>query len=239
MIKSISVLGVRADDVTMDEAVEAIESFVRSGKPHLIVTLAAEMVMAAQSDDRLKTLINDAALVVPDGGGIVWAARRIGTPIRGKVAGVELIEKLCSVSADKGWKLFFLGGKPGVAEAAAAAIGKKYPGTRIIGVHHGYFKDEEIVPILERTKPDILLAGLGFPKQEAWLAEHLPRLGIPAGIGVGGSFDVHSGKLKRAPRWMIALNLEWCFRLLQEPRRLMRMLSIPAFMLRVVRSGKS
>lgn len=226
----VTILGVRVHDLTMAEALAHIERFVSSESPHLVVTLGTEMVMAAQGNREFRRIINEASLVLPDGGGLIWASRRLGDPLREKVAGIDVLCELCRLSGSKGWKIFFLGGKPGVAETAAANIRVRFPEARIVGTHHGYFEDREVLPILEKARPEIVCAGMGFPRQERWLSTHLPALGIPVGMGVGGSFDVLGGKLKRAPPWMRDLNLEWLFRFVQEPRRLKRIFSIPLFM---------
>ncbi len=226
---SIMMLGIQVHNVTMKETVERIETFVRERGPHLIVTLGTEMVVDAQKNAKFRETVNQASLVLPDGGGLVWASRVLGEPLRERVAGIDLIQAISKESGEKRWKIFLLGGKPGIADAAASELTRKFPGVNIVGIHHGYFRDEEVLPILEKVKPDILLAGMGFPRQEFWLSEHLASLGIPVGIGVGGSFDVLAGRLKRAPAWMIRFNLEWLFRFFQQPTRFRRMLKIPYF----------
>jgi N-acetylglucosaminyldiphosphoundecaprenol N-acetyl-beta-D-mannosaminyltransferase len=230
-LEKILILGIPVHRITMQEALLQIEKFIRSKKSHLVITLGTEMVVAARKNHELQRLIHSASLVVPDGGGLLWASRRLGKPLPEKVAGIELVEKLCALSGEKNWKLFFLGGKPGIAEKTVLHLKEKFPNLNVAGFYHGYFKDEEVLPLLQSAKPDILFAGLGFPKQEQWLSKHLEALQIPVGIGVGGSFDVLSGNLKRAPAFFLRLNLEWLFRFLQEPRRFKRILSIPLFML--------
>lgn len=234
--RKIRILNIPVCDVTVSEALAIISEYIGSKQPHLIVTLGTEMVMAAQKNLEFRNVIESASLVLPDGGGLLWASRRLKTPLREKAAGIELIRRICSASAQKNWRLFFLGGAPGIAQTAGDKLRRQFPGLNIVGIHHGYFQeDNEILNKIMEAKPDILLAALGFPRQEIWLNQHLSHLKIPVGIGVGGSFDVIAGKLKRAPNWMIRLNLEWLFRFFQEPRRYKRILNIPVFMSRVYR----
>lgn len=230
MPESIELLGVHVHAASMNEALQNIERFTREKKPHLVITLGTEMVIEARKNAAFRNLVNGADLVLPDGGGLVWASRVTGNPLQGKVAGIELLENICRLSGEKNWRLFFLGGKPGIARRAAEKIKARYLNAKIAGVYHGYFDEKILIPEILVAKPDILLCGLGSPKQEFWLAEHLEKLKIPVGIGVGGSFDVLAGKLRRAPQAMIRLNLEWLFRFFQEPKRLRRILKIPYFM---------
>lgn len=230
-LNTIEILGVKIHNITLQQALESIDSFVKSKKSNLIVTLGTEMVMESQKDSIFRRLINSASLVLPDGGGLIWASRRLGTPLQKKVAGIDLLLSVCERSPQKRWKIFFLGGRPGVAELAERNIRAKFPDANIVGTYHGYFTPSEILPVLQSAKPDILFAGMGSPRQEFWLKENLEQLKIPVGAGVGGSFDVLAGKLRRSPAWMIGLNLEWFFRFFQEPRRFRRILKIPLFML--------
>ena len=231
-VPSVSILGVKVHDVTMPEALDRVSDFIASRAPHLIVTLGTEMVMGARRDRSLLNLVNGAALVIPDGGGLIWASRRFGTPLREKVAGIDFLQEICRLSGDRGWKLFFVGGKPGIAAAAAEKIRSRFPGAIIVGTHDGYTGVDEMLPALQEAKPDVVFAGMGFPRQERWLLELMSAAPpIPVGVGVGGSFDVLAGKLQRAPAWMIRLNLEWLFRFFQEPKRFRRIFNIPAFML--------
>lgn len=227
----VTLLGTKVHSLSMNNALNEIENFIGERKSRLIITLGTEMIIEAQKNEAFRRLVNQADLVLPDGGGLIWASRVLGTPLHEKIAGIELLENLCRLSKEKKWKLFFLGGKPGIAELAALKIKSRYPNATIVGIEHGYFDENKILPELAAAKPDILFCGLGSPKQEFWLSNHLKVLGIPVGMGVGGSFDVLAGKLKRAPKWMINLNLEWLFRFFQEPKRFRRILKIPYFMM--------
>jgi N-acetylglucosaminyldiphosphoundecaprenol N-acetyl-beta-D-mannosaminyltransferase len=232
-LPTVEILGVKIHNVVMGKAIECIEEMIHSGKSNLVITLGTEMVMVAQNNPNFRDLVNRSPLVLPDGGGLLWASKVLGTPLQERIAGIDLLESLCKLSQEKQWKIFFLGGKPGIAELASQKIRIKFPKINILGTHHGFFSQTEISSILKNQKPDILFAGLGAPRQEFWLEENLHAFGIPVGIGVGGSFDVLAGKLRRAPAWMMQLYLEWLFRFYQEPKRFRRIMKIPLFMLRI------
>ncbi len=235
-LQEISVLGVKVKDITVSETAELIEKFVlERDKPHLIVTLGTEMVMASQKDSDIRDLINGASLVCADGAGVVWGARKAGLKLREKAAGVEILEEVVKRSSESKLRIFLLGAKPGTAEKTAENLKKKYPNCNIVGTYHGYFKDDsEPIDIVKKAKPDVIFTALGFPKQEKWYLNHAKELDIPVGMGVGGSFDVLSGKIERAPMWMRKLSLEWLYRLIKEPSRFGRMMSIPKFIFAVL-----
>lgn len=241
MTEHISLFGVRVDAVTMTEATALAAEFINCRQTHLIVTVNTEMVMLARQDHDLKHIINNAALAVPDGAGIVWAARRFGRPLPERVAGFDLVMHLLALAPQRGYKLFFLGGAPGVAEAAAAAACSLFPGLIIVGTHHGYFsadQDGQIVKQIAASQADILLAALGVPKQEKWLWNNMAHLPVPLLMGVGGTFDVLAGVAKRAPMWMQRVGLEWFYRLLKEPWRARRMMVLPRFAWQVLLAKK-
>ncbi len=234
------ILGIKVHGVGMDEAVKTIGDYVTEQTPHLVVTLGTEMIMAAQKNDTFREAIEHASLVVPDAVGVVWAARRLNLFDRQKVAGIELMARLLDESQKTGWRVFFLGAAPGVAEEAAAALRQGYPGATVVGTHHGYFKDDaEVLQAIREAKPDILFLALGSPRQELWYWQHRDDLGVPVGMGVGGSFDVYAGRMSRAPRWMISLGLERTWRLIKEPSRWRRMTVLPIFALTILRQPRS
>jgi len=235
------VLGVRVDAVTMDKAVEIIEAFIGGGEPHLVATANAEMVMAAQNDLQLAGILEKADIVVPDGAGVVWAARYQGCEVPERVAGYDLVQRLLARSAACGYRVYFFGGADGIAQRAAETAKVWYPGITVAGVRHGFFTPAEMPGIIEEIRVkrvDILLVALGVPKQEKWLAANMRELDIPVSIGVGGSFDVMAGNVKRAPLWMRRLSLEWLFRLLLQPQRAIRMLALPRFVFAVLGAKK-
>jgi N-acetylglucosaminyldiphosphoundecaprenol N-acetyl-beta-D-mannosaminyltransferase len=233
--KRLNILGVNFDPVDMDEALEIIDGFIKERKPHRVVTLGTEMTMMARKDKELTDIINSSHLVVPDTAGIVWSTKLLYSKKINKVAGISLLEKLAERGAKIGYSFYFLGSKEGIAETAADNLRNKFPGLKIAGTHHGYFrgKDQEVINEINSLKPDILIIALGVPHQEKWAYKNLEKLDVSVCIGVGGSFDVLSGTLDRAPQFMIDFNLEWLYRLYREPSRFIRMLALPHFMLLV------
>ena len=236
-MEKIDILGVSLHPVNMSESLDIIETFIEEKTPHLVVTLGTEMTMMARKDKELKDVINKTHLVVPDTAGIVWSASMLhGKKIK-KVAGIDLLQKLAERGAQKGYDFYFLGSQEGVAEKAAENLRERYPSLNIAGTHHGYFrgKDEEVIEEIKKVKPDILIIAMGVPSQEKWAYKNLEKLAVPVSIGVGGSFDVLSGKLDRAPAWMIKLNIEWLYRLYREPSRFMRMMALPHFVILILK----
>ena len=226
------ILGVKVDCLTMKQAVKKIDALIKNKTPSIVATANAEMLMFANSDAELKNILNGAAMVTADGAGTVWAARHLGYDMPERVAGVDLVTNLIS----KGYKIYFFGAAEGIAELAAENVKKKF-GANIVGTRNGFFTPEEIPKIIEdinASNADILLAALGVPKQEKFLAANLSKLKIPVNIGVGGTLDVLAGKVKRAPRWMQRAKLEWLFRALLQPSRAGRLLALPKFVYKVV-----
>lgn len=234
----VDILGVRIDRESMQETVTKIKKVVENHQVIQVITANPELIYATGKDARLKQLINSAQIVTPDGVGVVWAAKHLGYPVAERVTGIDLVEALFPVAAEKGWRVFLLGSKPGVAELAAQKVEAKHPGF-VWQAEHGYFSREEEPALLEKIhefKPDLLLVGLGAPQQEFWIFSHLD-LGTVT-IGVGGSFDALAGLNKRAPQWIQDLRLEWLYRLVRQPQRLRRQLVLPRFALKVIRSSK-
>lgn len=220
----------------MDAAVTAILTFARKGAGAQIVTLGTEMVVYAQRDRRYCDVVNSCALSLCDTVGLLLVARRRGAAIEERVTGVELIEHLCARAAREGISVFLLGGSPGVAQRAASVLQTRYAGLAVAGTRDGYFSATESAAVaasIRATGAGVLFAGMGFPRQEFWLADHLLETGCGAGIGVGGSFDVLSGNVRRAPRAWQRAGLEWMYRLVTEPRRWRRQLALPRFALLV------
>ena len=241
MGERLEILGVGIDKVNSQQALEKIGEFIASGQPHQIVTANAEIIYQASKNEKMRHVINNAQMVTADGSGVVWASRQLGEPLEQRVTGIDLVNSICEQSAKDKWKIYILGSAPGVAAAAAVNIRNKFPGCNIVGTHHGYFnakEEKQILAELEQLKPDVLFVALGAPKQEYWIAGHLAELGIPVGMGIGGSMDVLSGNVKRAPKWMQKMSLEWLYRLLIQPTRFKRVLALPKFMLAVKKQAK-
>jgi N-acetylglucosaminyldiphosphoundecaprenol N-acetyl-beta-D-mannosaminyltransferase len=230
---SIEILGCRVDAVPAGEAVARLVAAAQGSQPTRVVTLGVEMVMHAQRDARFRATIARFDLSLCDTIGILLASRLRGGPLRERVTGVDLIQPLARRSAASGdVRFYLLGGAPGVAQRAAALLRAQYPAVHISGTRDGFFTSDEsaaVASAIAASGANVLLAGLGSPKQEFWLENWLPITGCPVGIGVGGSFDVIAGTKKRAPRAMQRLGLEWFFRLMQEPSRWRRQLALPQF----------
>jgi len=231
------ILGVPFDVLTMEGAVEKVVHFFEDGGRHIICTPNPEIVMEAQNDEQLMNILKAADLVVPDGVGIVWASKYSSAKISERVAGYDLGQNIMKRMAKTGKSAYFFGGAPGVAAAAAKRMIKEYPGLKILGTRNGYFnsKDEkEIIAEIKALKPDLLLVGLGASKQEKWIYENLRFTGVKVAMGVGGSFDVMAGNLKRAPKIYQKLGLEWFHRLVSQPTRIKRMMRLPKFVIKVI-----
>lgn len=235
----VEILGALIDKVNMGEALERIASFIVKGPPHQVITLNAEIIYRAQTEPELMRIINAADLVTPDGAGVVWASRHLGNPVPERVTGIDLLQAIAARANTDGWRVFLLGGGTDVARDAAARLKQNFPKLNIVGVHHGYWEpaeNEAIISLIQAVRPDVLFVALGAPKQEYWISRYLQELQVPVCLGVGGSLDVVAGRVKRAPRWMQKLQLEWLARLIREPSRWRRMLALPKFAVRVIRS---
>jgi N-acetylglucosaminyldiphosphoundecaprenol N-acetyl-beta-D-mannosaminyltransferase len=213
---------------SMAQALDAVARLIQDGGTHQIVTLNGAMLVRAAHDDSVRLLLNNCTLAIADGAGVQLTARLLGAPALARIPGVEFAEAICALAAHRGYRVFFLGAQPGVADAAADALHRRYPSLTVAGVLHGYFTDEEfVIAQIRHSSPHILLVGLGFPRQEQWIAAHRDRLGVPAIMGVGGTFDVLAGRVHRAPRWLQNFGLEWVYRLVQEPRRWRVVIGLP------------
>lgn len=238
----VSILGLPVHAVTMESTLAAIDAFIRSGRPHHIVTADASMLVMAQDDLDLRCIIAQADLVTPDSIGVLWAAKKTGQSLYERVSGVEIVEELCARSARCGYRLFLFGAAPGVAEQAASRMCAKYPGAQIVGTRNGFFKPEEseaVADEIRACRPDVVCVALGIPKQEKFIAAFRDQIGAGAYIGVGGTFDVLSGNVRRAPRWMRKLLLEWLWRLLSNPRKISKVRLLPRFVALVRQSNKA
>ena len=236
MNERVEILGVKVDAVTMSQAVEGVINLIAAGKSSMVATANAEMLLNATHDAELKRILNAANLVVPDGAGTVWAARHLGKFMPERVAGADLVQELMKIAPAHGFKFFLFGAAPDIADKAKAKAETLYPGIKIVGTRNGYFKaddEPDIIAQIKSSRADILLAALGVPKQEKWLFKYKDELKVPVSIGVGGTFDVMAGIVKRAPLWMQKARLEWLFRAMLQPSRAGRLLALPKFVWKV------
>ncbi len=237
MRKTTEILGVPFDCISMHGAVEKIMGFFEDGGRHIVCTPNPEIVMEAQKDEQFMNILKAADLVVPDGVGIVWASKFSQRRIKERVAGYDLVQSILKNMQGLNKTVYFFGGAPGVAASAAKRMLKEYPQLKIVGTRNGYFsskEEKEIISEIKALSPDLLLVGLGAPRQEKWIYENLRFTQAKVAIGVGGSFDVMAGNLKRAPKIFQKLGLEWFYRLLCQPTRIKRMMRIPKFVIKVL-----
>lgn len=231
----VEVMGVPIDNVTMDEALEAALRLLEKPGAAYCVTPNAEIVYETLTNEALRRIVCQADLVLPDGAGVVLGAKILGTPLKQKVAGIDFADNLMRLLEHTDRSFYFLGGKPGVADAAAEKLHVKYPDLTVGGTHDGYFQEEKtVLEDINDKKPDVLFVCLGAGKQEQFMYDHRKDLDVGLMIGLGGSLDGFAGNVKRAPKWMIRLNLEWLYRLIKEPRRIGRMMRLPKFLLKVL-----
>jgi N-acetylglucosaminyldiphosphoundecaprenol N-acetyl-beta-D-mannosaminyltransferase len=234
---SLHVLGVRVDDVTADETLTLVERFIAERTPRQICTVNPEFVMRAQQDELFRNVLRNAAVCIPDGIGLLWAARRLGHPLRERVAGSDLVGQIAARAAQLDWRLYFLGAAPGVADQAATILQAHYPGLVIAGTFSGSpvpVEEDDIVERIRTARPDVLLVAFGAPAQDVWIARNQPRLNVPVAMGVGGSLDFIAGVAQRAPAWVQRAGLEWLYRLIREPWRWRRQMALPRFVWRVL-----
>ena len=235
----IDVLGVSFDDLTMDEAVEIALGFMQERRACYACTPNPEIVMAAKGDAALRAALSGAELVLADGVGITKAAAMLGTPLKSRVPGIDFASNVISRLAQRGGSVYLLGAKPLVAEAAAEKLTQTYPGIVIAGTNDGYFTDD--APVIEKinaASPDFLMVCLGSPKQELWMYANAGRLSCGLMAGLGGSLDVLAGNVQRAPETWRRLGLEWLYRVIKEPKRLGRVMKLPAFVLEAAAEGR-
>ena len=224
---TVAVLGVPFHNVTMDETIALIEDQIREGGFHQVATANVDFLKNAMRDKSLRDILCSCEMVVPDGMPIVWMSHLVGTPLKERVSGIDLVERLADVSSRRGYGIFLLGASEASSHRAAKVLRQRFPQLRIVGRYSPKLQPiekmdhEEILRRIEESRPDILLVAFGNPKQEEWIAMHRNRLKVPVCIGVGGTLDFISGTVARAPRWMQRHGIEWLHRTWQEPKRLL------------------
>ena len=227
------IMGVTFDDVTLEEAVAAGEALAAGPGFSYVVTPNPEIVAMARQTETYREILNGAGLVLPDGIGVVHAAKILGTPLKGRVPGIDFASALVERLARSGLRLFLLGAKPGVAEEAGSRICAQYPNLVLCGTHDGYFDNEApVVRAVSQAAPDLLFVCLGAPKQEKWMARWGALTGAKLAIGLGGALDVFAGNVDRAPEKWRRMGLEWAYRLSREPKRIGRMAKLPLVLTR-------
>jgi N-acetylglucosaminyldiphosphoundecaprenol N-acetyl-beta-D-mannosaminyltransferase len=227
-----SKLGFDICSLSMQEVIGTIRGFLGSDTPHIVVTADAASAVIARRDKLYADIVRRADLVTPDGFGLLWACRLLGRSVPERICGVDLVPEIAKCCAYEKRSLFLLGGKPGVAERAAKELSRRFPSLCVCGTHHGYFdslSDPQVIEAISLAAPDVLIVAMGAPRQEKWLRANIGKVGAKLGIGVGGSLDVISGSVRRAPRFMQRVGLEWLWRVVCDPRKLRKVALLPAF----------
>ena len=234
--EKIDILGIPVDKVTNSQALSLFEDFLNTDGLSFIATPNPEIILAAQKDREVADVLRSADLKLPDGTGIVRASAILGQPLSERVTGIDFSYAALHRLADLGRSVFLLGSRPGIAEKAAEKLAEQIPGLKVAGFHDGYFKSDEeagLVQEINDSGADLLCVAMGAPRQEFFIARHLNDLKARVAIGIGGSLDVWSGELNRAPQFYIDHNIEWVYRLKQEPSRIKRIWKLPFFLIKV------
>jgi N-acetylglucosaminyldiphosphoundecaprenol N-acetyl-beta-D-mannosaminyltransferase len=223
--KQVVLFGVPIDNLTLAETVDRIDEMVRSGSTHQHVVVNVDKIVKLQRDAKLREAILDCDLINADGQPVVWASRLLGKPLRERVAGIDLFGALIERCAERGFRPFLLGARQEVVEKAVAVLKARHPRLEMAGWRNGYWNAEEeaaVVAQIKQARPDVLFVAMSSPMKEVFLRRWKGELQVPFVMGVGGTFDVTAGMVKRAPSWMQRCGLEWLYRLVQEPQRMWR-----------------
>lgn len=234
MRNTIEIVGVNVDNINYAEGEQKVIEFLEGDGLNMIFTPNSEIMVDAVRDRELENILNDAQLIIADGIGVVIASKLYGTPLKDRVTGADLSAKILELAAARGNSIFLLGAEQASVEAAAQTIKERYPGIKIAGIRNGYFSEDDEVQIIEEINnsgADVLIAGLGAPKQEKFIYSHKDDLKVKIAIGVGGVIDIYSGRKKRAPEIYQKLGLEWFYYLMQQPSRIKRIGKLPKFVL--------
>lgn len=234
-MRKTDVMGVAFDNINMDEAVSRALALAKADEGAYVVTPNPEIVMMAQKDAGYARTLAGAALTLPDGIGVIYAAKILKRPLRGRVPGIDFAGALMEKLAVEGLRLYLLGAKPGVAEQAAANLQEKYPGLTICGTHDGYFQEDgPVTADIKAAGANVVFVCLGAPKQEQWMERNGAATGAGLLVGLGGALDVFAGQVARAPEWMQKTGLEWLYRLIRQPSRIGRMAKLPGFLVKAM-----
>ena len=238
-MKKENILGVEVSILDYKKLEKSVEKDIIDNKKSFIVAINPEKILKARKDGSLKELLNSATYRIPDGVGVIYASKIKKGKIRSRVTGIDCMEMLCNLSNKKGYKIFMYGAKEEVIKKAKEKLEEKYPNINIVGTMNGYEKDnEKIIKAINKSKAEIIFVAMGSPKQELWITNNMDKLCVNIYQGVGGSFDVISGNIKRAPKWMQNHGLEWLYRLVKEPKRIFRQLKLFKFLGLIIFKGE-
>lgn len=225
----IKFMNTEIDNLTMQETLQEVDQLVKNSKGAYVVTPNVDHIVQLETNEELQAVYRNASLILADGKPLIWISKLYGTPIKEKISGSDLFPRICEMAAQKGYKMFFLGAAEGVAEKAAENLANRFEGLQVVGTYSpaiGFEKSQtemdKIKQMIKGTNPDILIVGLGCPKQEKFMYYHCAELGVPISFGLGASFDFEAGNVKRAPKWMREHGLEWFYRFIQEPKRMFK-----------------
>lgn len=241
-VKRIRILGVPVDNVTLEGAYKVFLDFINNDRTYTIYTPNPEIIIKATEDVEFKDVLASGDLIVPDGMGLIYASKFLNLGLQSRVAGIDLMAKMLNYLASTKGSAYLFGAKNNIIEAASQNIESKYPNIKILGCSSGYFDDDEeqkIIADINEKKPDVLFVGLGAPKQEKWIHKNKKILNAKVIIGVGGSFDVYSGHIKRAPKIVQKSGFEWLYRVILDPKRFKRLIFLPKFIVKVLKEKSS
>lgn len=239
---AVRLFGARVSKLDLEQSAQYLAKAVETGKPHQVVTVNPIMLMTGLQHPAFMTVLKEAEFIVPDGAGAVWAASYIGEPVTERVAGIDLMHRLLALGEERRWRVYLLGADPETIRVAWEKLRLQYPMIHFVGYHDGYFgedQDHDVIARIREARPDLLFVGRSLLTQEPWIHKYKRELGVPVMMGVGGSFDVIAGHVRRAPDWMQRAGLEWLYRLIKEPHRWRRMLALPKFVLTVIRHRRT
>lgn len=241
MKDKINILGVCIDALTKEKLYEKIEDLLNSKDDIKIFTPNPQILMKAQKNDSIKNILNSATISIPDGTGVIWCSKTLRTPLPERLTGIDTAEYILTLAVKKNLSVFLLGGQDDVVKLAKCRLEEKYKGLKICGVNHGFFdlqgdENKQVISQINSSGADILFVCMGFPRQEIWITENMPKLSsVRLSIGLGGSLDVWSGRLRRAPAVFRKLSLEWLWRMMLEPKRMRFLPVIPVFVFKILR----
>ena len=245
MKDKINILGVHIDCLSKKNLYKAIGKSLNSKEKSKIFTPNTEIIVKAHKNEKLKDILNSATISIPDGIGVIWAAKALSSPLPERLAGIDTAEFILSHAAKNEFSVFLLGGKDGVAKIAKKKLEEKYKGLNICGFHHGFFdaqgkENDEIIKKINNSGADIIFVCMGFPRQEMWISENIDKLSsVKLAVGLGGSLDVWAGNVKRAPEAFRKMSLEWLWRMMLEPKRIKFLPIIPVFAIKILRKKLS
>ncbi len=239
MRKIVKILGVKIDNITLNEAGEITKDLIENSHKtcKLIVAPNVEFIMKAQKDKQFFTILNSAKLATPDSIGIEIAAKIQKNPLKQRIPGQAYFRKILEIGQQQGWTFYFLGGKGNTVERAIENVKKQYPKVNIVGFHQGFLEnseEKEVIKEINRLEPNVLFVAMGAPMQEKWIDTHKNELKVDVAAGQGGTFDYEAGNIRRAPKWMQKCGIEWLWRLILQPTRIRRMVVLPIYLIKII-----